>query len=353
MSTPFLSDYLPVVAATADVPVNPVADPGTSPEMIAFCFDAETQTLTIWDPINEERLTIAFSGGAAAAEDVSFDNAASGLAATNVQDAIDELDATIDGLGAGYTDEQAQDAVGAMVDTSLTYTDGIPLLQRSALTGAITASIGSNTTTLGSFTKAQLDTAVSDGNVLYVGDITQYTDEMARDAIGTALIAGSGIAITPNDGADTITIAAVFHGAQVYMTSDDTGVNATSGYTLSFDAARYDSSSYWSGGAPTKLTVPSGVTKVDVEARTRVQNVSNSVTCQLLIQHFDSSNNLIEIIGNSNPSPGTTRFVNAVGIGVPVTAGDYFIAQLTTTTDTSVDIISASFQTAMSIKKVE
>lgn len=70
-----------------------------------------------------------------------------------------------------YTDELAQDAVGAMVDASLTYVDATPLLQRAALTGAITASAGSNATVLGSFTKAQLDTAVSDGNVLFVGDV--------------------------------------------------------------------------------------------------------------------------------------------------------------------------------------
>jgi hypothetical protein len=56
--------------------------------------------------------------------------------------------------------------------------------QRKALTGAITAAQDSNATVLGSFTKAQLDTAVSDGDVLYVGDVTQYTDEMAQDAIG-------------------------------------------------------------------------------------------------------------------------------------------------------------------------
>ena len=75
-----------------------------------------------------------------------------------------------------YTDEQAQDAVGAMVDTSLTYVDSTPLLQRSALTGAITASAGSNTTALGSFTKAQLDTAVSDGVPLFIGDVVGLTD---------------------------------------------------------------------------------------------------------------------------------------------------------------------------------
>lgn len=34
-----------------------------------------------------------------------------------------------------------------------------------------------------------------------------YTDEQVRDVIGAALVAGSNITITPNDGADTITIA--------------------------------------------------------------------------------------------------------------------------------------------------
>lgn len=43
-------------------------------------------------------------------------------------------------------------------------------VRRSALTGAITANAGNNNTSLGSFTKSQLNTAVSDGNVVYEGD---------------------------------------------------------------------------------------------------------------------------------------------------------------------------------------
>lgn len=47
---------------------------------------------------------------------------------------------------------------------------------------------GDQTTIVGiSGTKAQFDTACSDGNFLYVGDITQYTDEMAQDAIGAMI----------------------------------------------------------------------------------------------------------------------------------------------------------------------
>lgn len=44
--------------------------------------------------------------------------------------------------------EAAQDAVGAMVDSSLMYSDGTPLLQRAALTGDVTASAGGNATTI-------------------------------------------------------------------------------------------------------------------------------------------------------------------------------------------------------------
>ena len=61
--------------------------------------------------------------------------------------------------------EASQDATGAMVDSTLVYVDGTPLLTRAALTGAITAPQASNVTSLGSFTVAQLNAAISDGNM--------------------------------------------------------------------------------------------------------------------------------------------------------------------------------------------
>ena len=149
----------------------------------------------------------------------------------------------------GFTVELAQDAVGAMVDTSLVYVDATPLLTRAALTGAITASQGSNTTVLGSFTKAQLDTAVSDGNVLYVGDVTQYTDELAQDAVGgmvdatlvytdlTPLLSRAALtgAITASAGSNTTALGS-FTKAQLDTAVSDgniiyVGDNATSATT--------------------------------------------------------------------------------------------------------------------------
>lgn len=125
-----------------------------------------------------------------------------------------------------YTDEMAQDAVGAMVDTTLVYVDGTPLLTRAALTGAITAPQASNTTSLGSFTVAQLNTALSDGDVATGGGtatgtntgdqnlfqtiaVSGQSDVVADTTTDTlTLVAGANITITTNAGTDSITIAA-------------------------------------------------------------------------------------------------------------------------------------------------
>ena len=45
------------------------------------------------------------------------------------------------------------------------------------------------------------------GNAISLTGAQTYNDEMARDAIGAALTGGTGITVTPNDGADTITVA--------------------------------------------------------------------------------------------------------------------------------------------------
>lgn len=85
-------------------------------------------------------------------------------------DAQGRITAAANGAGGGgsYTDEQAQDAVGAMVDSSLTYVDATPLLQRAALTGDVTASAGSNATTIANdaVTYAKMQNASATARIL-------------------------------------------------------------------------------------------------------------------------------------------------------------------------------------------
>lgn len=84
-----------------------------------------------------------------------------------------------------YTDEMAQDAVGTMVDASLTYVDATPLLQRSALTGDITAAAGSNTTALAN--NAVTDAKLRDSAALSViGRSVNSSGDPADIAAGAA-----------------------------------------------------------------------------------------------------------------------------------------------------------------------
>lgn len=73
--------------------------------------------------------------------------------------------------GGAYTDEQAQDAVGGIVDSTLVYTDGTPSLGRAALTGDVTASAGSNTTVIAddAVTLAKIQNAAASSKLLGSG----------------------------------------------------------------------------------------------------------------------------------------------------------------------------------------
>jgi hypothetical protein len=105
-----------------------------------------------------------------------------------------------------YTDEMAQDAIGTMIDSSLTYVDGTPLLQRAALTGHITAGAGSNATVLGSFTYAQLNTAVSDADVEKMGT-RQTINTQTADYVAALVDAGALVKMNAA-GANTFTVPA-------------------------------------------------------------------------------------------------------------------------------------------------
>jgi len=182
--------------------------------------------------------------------------------------------------GGGYTDEQAQDAVGAMVDASLVYNDATPSLSRAALTGAITASAGSNTTSLGSFTVAQLSTAISDANIsgTNTGDQTSIVGITGTKAqFNTAVTDGDflyvGDALTSEvDGSisneGSLTVAAGTGTTSIINsnTSGSTGVTITAGTGLSIAEA----------GNVITLTNTGVITEVDGSTTNELQTISHT-----------------------------------------------------------------------------
>lgn len=115
-----------------------------------------------------------------------------------------------------YTDEMAQDAVGGMVDTTLVYTDGTPLLQRAALTGDVTASAGSNATT------------IANDAVTYA----KMQNISATDRLLGRSTAGSG---------DVEEITCTAAGRAILDDADATAQRTTLGLVIGTDVQAYDS----------------------------------------------------------------------------------------------------------------
>lgn len=99
--------------------------------------------------------------------------------------------------------ESAQDAVGAMVDTTLVYTDGTPLLSRAALTGDVTASAGSNATTIATPSSATIatddkvlikDTSASDATKYVTAQSIADLSSTTKTAISKVVVGGNSTA---------------------------------------------------------------------------------------------------------------------------------------------------------------
>lgn len=180
------------------VDLDPVATSGSASDLSTGTLPPSRLSFTLAE-LNTalSDADVATGGGTATGTNTGDQTSIVGITGTKAQfdTAVTDGNFLYVGDVTQYTDEMAQDAVGGMVDGSLTYVDGTPLLQRAALTGAVTASAGSNATALGSFTKAQMSAAVSDGDPLYVGDVTSNATHTG-DASGSTALTLEPAAIT-------------------------------------------------------------------------------------------------------------------------------------------------------------
>jgi len=144
----------------------------------------------------------------------------------NPQDVYTDVDARLDAIaGAGYTDEQAQDAIGTILTDSasvdFTYNDATPSITAVVLpnttvqkvevvknSGAVVGTRkqlnfieGSNVT----LTIAD-DAGNDQVDITIAGSVSGYTDEQAQDAVGSILVDTATIDVTYDDATPQITM---------------------------------------------------------------------------------------------------------------------------------------------------
>lgn len=200
-----------------------------------------------------------------------------------------------------YTDELAQDAIGLMVDSTLVYVDGTPLLTRAALTGDVTASQASNATTIATNvvtnTKlAQAPTLTLKGN--NTGGTANVADLTASQVKTMLAIAGSDVSNTPSGSIASTTVQTALNELDgeknVNLQFQEEGTNlGTSGTvnTLNFTGANITASRVGnvvtvdvtggSGGGVTNLTYSSASSSGTVNSDTGTDAIIPAATTSI------------------------------------------------------------------------
>lgn len=74
-------------------------------------------------------------------------------------------------------------------------------------------------------TKTEFNSELTDGDFLFVGDITQYTDELAQDAVGAILTDTGTVDLTYNDGSNTISAEVKPNSIEASHLADDINIS--------------------------------------------------------------------------------------------------------------------------------
>ena len=233
-------------------------------------------------------------------------------------------------------------------------------------------------------------------------DITQYTDELAQDAVAAAISAGThaGITFTYDDAASSISAAVSqiaftglsdvpasyagqggklvtvrtdgaglqftspgtllpvaatprFMGAQVYMSASTAALNITAGYAVPFNSEAFDTDGFHDTVTNnTRLTIPAGlgIRRVKLHASVRFSSISAGSDNYISIRKNGSEVYYGSGSLDAENSGTTSQILNAATSVVSVVEGDWFELFLRTS-DTSI-IIEAD-RTVLTLEVIE
>lgn len=172
-----------------------------------------------------------------------------------------------------------------------------------------------------------------------ISDFTASSSIAAGDLVEIETAGGNSRKVTGTNAALSFQNLA-FRGALVKKSTNQTGANYTGAPAIGWDAETYDTDGFHSNVSNTsRITIPSGVTKVRLAAAVTMQNV----TADVWIRLFMGKNGGSDFDGEGRQtleSGQTTPFLSCVSAVVDVTAGDYFEVFLQIETDTSIDVVA-------------
>lgn len=145
-----------------------------------------------------------------------------------------------------------------------------------------------------------------------------------------------------------------YRGAILSRTTTQTGVVNTT--PVSWEAASFDTDSFWSAGAPTRLTIPSGITKVRLLWSVFYGTSATAGSASILLHKNGSSATSPDFWGRTTARQGTTGFSNNEASGMSaalaVSPGDYF-ELVASISGISTSTIEASSRTVFELEVLE
>jgi hypothetical protein len=303
-----------------------VQDEGTTLTTTATKFNFVGAGVTVSEPTPDEvTITIPTGGGGGSALTVEDEGTPLTTAATKLNFVGANVTAT-----EGSPDEVTVTITGGSGGSALTVEDeGTPLTTAATKLNFVGAGVTVTeptpdevTITIAGGAGSSTFTALTDAPSSYVGQ----AGRVPRVAMGeTSLVFDDYL------GPGTITVPfAAFAGARCHPTADQNYTTLNAWDTIRFSAAdRNPGGLYWSAGAPNRLTVPTGVTKVRLSFSGRV-DTSDAIpaTNQFTIWKNGSATLLLGTSTENLDVDGyTTNTVTTQTDVLDVVPGDYFEAK--------------------------
>jgi hypothetical protein len=329
----------------AEIVADPLAggglapDPGGGIQREALTGDVTAAAGSNTTTLATVNANVGTFGSATKTVTVTFN--AKGLATAAAEQTVTPAASSLTGLGTGVATALAVNvgsagafvtfngALGTPSSGTLTNASGLPI---AGLVASTSTAIGVGSVELGhasdtTITRTGAGDIAVEGKGVYRADGTDVA--LADGGTGSSTLNGA--------------ISALRNAAMVKKAADQTGADYTgTGQFVAWDSEVYDDNSWHDNVTNnTRLTVPSGVSRVRVGGAVRVANGTAGVQIQLTIQK-NASANFDGNMGMTATTFGATSLMSIASGPISVSAGDYFELLLAySTTDTSIDITAA------------